>query len=98
MVLIPIVVALAISPHTSSHGVSSPGPIDYLFSHEVDARYGGLLHHAVFRNKFDALEVTRRLLERGAPTKEIKYKNDPAVYWECEPFGLGPPLHRGSGI
>jgi len=70
--------------------------IDYLFSRGADARCGQLLHHAVLRDKPDALDVVRRVVERGAPINEIKYENEPMVYWEREPFGLGTPLHRAA--
>lgn len=72
--------------------------IDYLFSRGADARCGQLLQHAVHRGKPDALDVVRRLVERGAPINEVKYEKEPKVYWERKPFGLGTPLHRAAEL
>jgi len=70
--------------------------IEYLFSKGADVQYGQLLHHAILREKDDALEVVRRLIERGAGVNEIKYETDQAAYREREPFGLGTALHRAA--
>lgn len=70
--------------------------IDYLFSRGANPRRGQLLHHAVLRDKPDALAVVRRIVELGAPINEIKYETDPRGYSERKPFGLGTPLHRAA--
>lgn len=70
--------------------------IEYLFSKGADVRYGQLLHHAVLREKADALELVRLLVKRSAAVNEIKYETDQATYREREPFGLGTPLHRAA--
>jgi ankyrin repeat protein len=70
--------------------------IDYLFQSGADPLYGQLLHHAVLRDKPDALEVVRRIVEKGAPINEVKYENDPKSYYDRVPFGLGTPLHRAA--
>ncbi|KAF2491383.1 ankyrin, partial [Lophium mytilinum] len=70
--------------------------IDYVFSRGGDARCGQLLQWAVIREKPDALDVVRRVVQRGAPINEVKYEREPTVYWEREPFGLGTPLHRAA--
>ncbi|KAF1951327.1 ankyrin [Byssothecium circinans] len=70
--------------------------IDYLFQRGANPLCGQLLHHAVLRDKPDALEVVRRIVEKGAPINEIKYEKDPKTYIEREPFGLGTPLHRAA--
>ncbi|KAF2810562.1 ankyrin [Mytilinidion resinicola] len=70
--------------------------IDYVFSRGGDAHYGQLLHCAVLREKPDALDVVRRVIQRGAPINEVKYEKEPMVYWEREPFGLGTALHRAA--
>jgi ankyrin repeat protein len=72
--------------------------IDYLFSRGADAGCGQLLQHAVHRDKSDALDVVRRVVERGAPINEIKYENEPMLYSERKPFGLGTPLHRAAEL
>ena len=68
--------------------------IDYIFQRGANPLCGQLLHYAVLRDKPDALEVVRRLVEKGAPINEIKYENELRTYIEREPFGLGKPLHR----
>ncbi|KAF2688152.1 ankyrin [Lentithecium fluviatile CBS 122367] len=70
--------------------------IDYLFSRGANPRCGQLLHHAVLRDKSDALQVVRQVAELGAPINEIKYETDPRGYSEREPFSLGTPLHRAA--
>ncbi|RYN65001.1 hypothetical protein AA0119_g11500 [Alternaria tenuissima] len=70
--------------------------IDYLFSQGADQRCGQLLHWAVIREKDDALQVVRRVVELGVSVNEIKYENDPKGWWAREPFGLGTPLHRAA--
>jgi ankyrin repeat protein len=70
--------------------------IDYLFARGADARYGQLLHWAVIRDKSDALNVVRRVVERGVPINEVKYEMDSISYSERVQFGLGAPLHRAA--
>ena len=70
--------------------------IQKLFSRGANIHHGQLLHHAVLRNKPDALEVVRWIVEKGAQIDEIKYENDPKSFREQEPFGLGTPLHRAA--
>jgi len=70
--------------------------IDHLFSRRADACCGQLLHHAVLRDRSDALDVVRLVVERGAPINEIRNEKEPIVYWDREPFGLGTPLHRAA--
>lgn len=70
--------------------------IDYLFQRGAHPLRGQLLHHAVLRKSTDALEVVRRVVEKGAPINAIKYENDRKTYIEREPFGLGTPLHRAA--
>lgn len=72
--------------------------IDYLFTRGADVRCGELLQWAVHRKTPDALDVVRRLVERGAPFNEVKYAHEPNVYWEREPLGLGTPLHRAAEL
>jgi len=57
---------------------------------------GQLLHYAVLRDTSDALEVVRKIVEKGAPINEIKYEKEPETYIERKPFGLGTPLHRAA--
>ena len=70
--------------------------VDYIFQRGANPLCGQLLHYAVLRDKPDALEVVRRLVEKGAPINEIKYENELKTYNEREPFGLGTPLHRAA--
>ena len=70
--------------------------IDALFERGANPLCGQLLHYAVLRDKPDALEVVRRIVEKGAPINEIKYENEPKTYNEREPFGLRTPLHRAA--
>lgn len=65
--------------------------MDYLFTRGADAQRGELLQYAVFRDKPDALDVVWRGVERSI--NKVKYEDEPKVYWEREPFGLGTPLH-----
>jgi hypothetical protein len=48
--------------------------------------------------KPDILDVVRRLVEQGAPINEVKYENEPEVFWERKPFGLVTPLHRAAEL
>jgi hypothetical protein len=70
--------------------------IECLFQRGANPLYGQLLHHAVLREKPDALDLVRQIVERGAPINEIKYEQDAKTYIEREPFGLGTPLHRAA--
>ncbi|KAF2753939.1 ankyrin [Pseudovirgaria hyperparasitica] len=70
--------------------------IDYLFSRGANQNFGQLLHWAVIRDKPDALEVVRRLVELGVPINEVKYANDPKGFRARIGFGLGTPLHRAA--
>lgn len=70
--------------------------IDTLFERGANPLCGQLLHYAVIRNKPDALDVVRKLVEKGAPINEIKYEKEPKTYFERKPFGLGTPLHRAA--
>jgi len=72
--------------------------ITYIFSRGADAQRGQLLQHAIHRNDPNALTIVQLLVERGAPINEVKYENEPNVYWEREPFGLGTPLHRAAEL
>lgn len=42
------------------------------------------------------MDVVRRAIEHGAPINKVKYEDEPKVFWEREPFGLGTPLHRAA--
>ncbi|KAF1948315.1 ankyrin [Byssothecium circinans] len=70
--------------------------IDYLFTHGADARRGELLQYAVLRDTPDALDIVRRAVEHGAPINKVKYEDEPKVFREREPFGLGTPLYRAA--
>ncbi|KAF2756386.1 ankyrin [Pseudovirgaria hyperparasitica] len=70
--------------------------IDYMFSRGADVAYGELLQWAVIRDRPDALEVVKRVVERGAPINKLKYEDEPAVFLERKIFGLGTPLHRAA--
>jgi hypothetical protein len=67
-----------------------------VFSRGGDTRYGQLIYWAVIREKPNALDVVRRVVQRGAPINEVKYEKEPMVYWERELFGLVTPLHRAA--
>lgn len=70
--------------------------IDSLLERGADPLHGELLQYAIIREAPDALAVVRRLVEKGAPIDDIKYKNDPRSYYLREPLGLGTPLHRAA--
>ncbi|KAF2083965.1 ankyrin, partial [Saccharata proteae CBS 121410] len=70
--------------------------IDALFERGVDPLCGQLLHHAVLRDRSDALDVVRKIVEKGAPINEIKYETEAKTYIERKPFSLGTPLHRAA--
>jgi len=70
--------------------------INTLFERGADPCCGQILHYTVLKDKPDALEVVRLVVEKGAPINEVKYENDPKTYSEREWFGLGTPLHRAS--
>lgn len=72
--------------------------INYVFTRGADARRGELLQYAVLRKKPDALEIVRRVVEHGSPINKVKYEDEPKVFWQREPFGLGTPLHRAAEL
>ncbi|EFQ94098.1 hypothetical protein PTT_08340 [Pyrenophora teres f. teres 0-1] len=72
--------------------------IDYLFSRGANHHCGQLLHWAVIRDKDDALQVVRRVVELGVPINEIKYENDPPGWSARKWFDLGTPLHRAAEL
>jgi ankyrin repeat protein len=70
--------------------------IDALFERGANPLCGQLLHHAVLRDASDALQVVRKIVEKGASVNEIKYKKELKTYNERKPYGLGTPLHRAA--
>lgn len=82
---------------TSQAMLGAPlGLIDYLFNHGADAQHGELLQYAVLRDTPDALDAVQRAVEHGASVNKVKYENDPKVFQERKPFGLGTPLHSAA--
>jgi ankyrin repeat protein len=71
--------------------------VDYVFSRGADVCHGQLLHHAVLRDDC-AVEMVRRIVEKGAPVNKTKYEDDPNSYAQRWPFGLGTPLHRAAEL
>lgn len=70
--------------------------IRLLFDRGGNVERGQLLHNAVQRAAPDAIELIRMLLDKGAPTNEIQYKNHAPSWRDRCSFGLGTPLHYAA--
>lgn len=70
--------------------------IELLFAHGGSIERGQLLHHAIWRQQDDRMEVVKYLLEKGANVNAVMFRNDYWSYLQREMLALGTPLHYAA--